>query len=327
MTAQPAGRAGPLATLTIATNALAPLRLFLETGHGLQCLGPLALDDATRRARAALWRVPEDFGYLEYHFVRAGIDDAACIRVLLLDRPSEAWRGTWEPAVRGPYTIGFPNIAQEALDTRLRLLGFGARNPLERTLFRHPDGRSWEILESLATAPDFIAAVGIARGAGSPPISPVNAQGLGGPAYSMCIVEDTDRMAGFMRDALGFEIRNRRRQASAGRQGAMNTPDGTQFEIAQACPPYGAHGFLILLQFTNLPVAEPPRPPRLPATGLVMYSFPVDDIEAVLRQAATAGAREIHGPILFADPRHGEALHAGFIAPGGIAFELFQVAR
>ncbi len=324
MAAHPVGRAGPLATLTIATHALAPLRLFLETGHDLQCLGPAAVDDATRRARAALWQLPEDVGYLEYHFTRAGIKDAACIRVLVLDRPSEPWRGSWEPAVYGPYTIGFPNTVQEALDARLRLLGFGARNPLERTLFRHPDGRSWEILESLATAPEFVAAVGIARGAGNPPISLVDAQGLGGPAYSMCIVEDTDRMAGFMRDALGFEIRNRRRQTSAGRQGAMNTPDGTQFEIAQAYPPYGAHGFLILLQFINLAVAEPPRPPRLPATGLVMYSFPVDDMAAVLRQAAAAGAREIRGPLLLADPRHGVALHASFLAPGGIAFELFQ---
>jgi catechol 2,3-dioxygenase-like lactoylglutathione lyase family enzyme len=324
MTAQPVGRAGPLATLTIATNALAPLRLFLETGHGLQCRGPVAADDTSRRARAALWRVPEDFGYLEYHFVRAGTLDAACVRVLLLDHHGEPWRGSWEPAVYGPYTIGFPNTVQESLDSRLRSLGFGARNPLERTLFRHPDGRSWEILESLATAPDFIAAVGIARGAGNPPISPVDEQGLGGPAYSMCIVEDTDCMAGFMRDALGFEIRNRRRQTSAGRQGAMNTPDGTQFEIAQACPPYGAHGFLILLQFINLPVAEPPRPPRLPATGLVMYSFPVDDIDAVLRQAAAAGAREIRGPVVLADPRHGAVPHASFLAPGGIAIELFQ---
>ena len=92
MAAHPVGRAGPLVTLTIATNFLAPLRLFLETGHGLQCLGPVAVDDATRRARAGLRRLPEDFGYLEYHLVRTGIKDAACIRVLVLDRPSEPWR-------------------------------------------------------------------------------------------------------------------------------------------------------------------------------------------------------------------------------------------
>jgi len=34
----------------------------------------------------------------------------------VLDRPSEPWRGSWEPAVYGPYTIGFPNTVQEALD-------------------------------------------------------------------------------------------------------------------------------------------------------------------------------------------------------------------
>lgn len=318
------GRAGPLATLTIAANALAPLKLCFESGHRLPCRGPVPLDDRAREARNRLWNLPPDFGYREFHFVRAGVTDAARIRVLVLDKSSEPWRENWEPAVFGPYTIGFPNTVQESLDARLRGLGFGARNPLERTMFHHPDGRSWEILESLATAPEFIATVGIARGADSPPISPVDASGLGGPAYSMCVVPDIDSAAEFMQQVLGFEIRNRRRQTSAGRQGAMNTPDGTQFDIAQVYPPYGSHGFLIFIQFINMAVAAAPRPPRLPATGLVMYSFPVNDLEAALTRAATMGAADIRGPARFRDPLHGDTQHACLRMPGDICIELFS---
>ncbi len=324
MTSPAAARAGPLCTLTIATHELAPLQLFFEEGHGLQFEGPLRIATATRRARAALWNIAEDLGYEEYRFTRAGVRDAARIRVLVLDGNSEPWRGSWEPGVFGPYTIGFPNTVQQQLDTQLRALGFGARNPLERTLFQHQDGRSWEILESLATAPEFVAAVGIARGADQPPISPVNSMGLGGPAYSMCVVPDTDKMCVFMRDAFGYETRNRRRQRSAGRLGAMNTPDGTEFEIAQSYPPFGAHGFLIFLQFTNMEVVQPPHPPCLPATGLVMYSLPVDDIQAVLLRARTAGATEISGPVAMADPAYGNTLQATLTAPCGIVFELVQ---
>lgn len=323
--AEPApGRAGPLATLTIATHSLAETRLFYVDGFGLKLEGPLAQDRRTRQALARLWRVPSDTTWSTYVLSREGVPDAARIRLLVLDRASPSVRTSWDPAVLGPYTIGFPNLGQQALDARLRALGFGARNPMERTPYTNPDGRSWEILETVHTGPDFVAAVGIARGEGNPPISPVDANGLGGPAYSMLVVADLERMTGFMRDVLGYEIRIRRVQTSSGTRGAMNTPDGTQFELAQLYPPQGRHGFLIFIQFRNLPVAQPAVPPRLPATGLTLYSFPVDRLEPVLARAAQAGATQISEPRLLDNPPNGRTRHASLIAPNGVMFELFE---
>jgi catechol 2,3-dioxygenase-like lactoylglutathione lyase family enzyme len=321
---QPAGRAGPIATLTIATNSLAQHRLFFETGLGMTIQGPLPLDQGTRTSLAHLWQLPVGSRFDEYILRRPAVKDAARIRLLVLDRAGQPFRTSWEPTVLGPYTIGFPNTNQEALDGRLRALGFGARNPMERTPFTNPDGRSWDVIETVHTAPDFVAAVGIARGAGNDPISPVDERGLGGPAYSMMIVDDLDRMARFMRDVMGYEIRIRRLQASSGQKGAMRTPDGTVFELAQLYPPYGQHGFLILLQFQNVPVSPPAAPPRLPSTGLTLYSFPVDKLEPVLQRAALAGATQITGPVRVNNPPNGNTRHATFITPNGVMFELFE---
>ncbi len=316
--------AGPLATITVATTSLAPARLFYEQGLGLTLQGPIDSVGATRGDEAALWGLPAATGWREYLLTRAGVADAARIRLLVLDFPAEPWRSNWDPAVPGPYTIGFPNVDQAALDAKLRALGFGARNPMERTPFTNEDGRSWEILETVHTGPDFVAAVGIARGVGNPPISPVDARGIGGPAYSMMVVADLERMSGFMHEVLGYEIRNRRVQTSSGTAGAMNTPDGTQFELAQMYPPDAKHGFVILIQFRNLGVAEPARPPRLPATGIVMYSFPVAALEPVLERAARAGATGIVPPRLVDSAAHGRVRHASFVAPNGVRFELVE---
>lgn len=317
-------RAGPLATLTIATNSLALNRLFYETGMGLALEGPLPVAADARTALSRLWHLRADAGWDTYVFSRKGVKDAARIRLLVFERPSAPFRSSWNPAVLGPYTIGFPNIDQQALDARLRLLGFGARNALERTPFNHPDGRSWEILETVHAAPDFVAAVGIARGAGDPPISPVDAQGLGGPAYSMMVVENLERMVTFMHGVMGYEIRIRRVQTSSGTRGAMRTPDGTQFELAQLYPVHGQHGFLILIQFLNLTASQAAAPPRLPATGLTMYSFPVDRLEPLLERAALAGATQITGPLLVDNPPQGASRHATLLAPNGVMFEFFE---
>jgi catechol 2,3-dioxygenase-like lactoylglutathione lyase family enzyme len=271
--------------------------------------------------------VPADLTWTTYVLYRPGVRDAARIRLLVTDRPTPSWRRDWEPAVLGPYSIGFPNVDQAATDLRLRALGFGARNAMERSPFQMADGRTSEVQETVHTGPDFVAGVGIARGGGNPPISPIDPRGLGGPAYSMMVVPDVERMATFLRDVLGWEIRMRRVQASAGRTGALNTPDGTEFELAQLYPPGARHGFIVLLQFRNLEAVPPPNPPRLPNAGLTLYSFAVEKLEPVLERAARNGATQVTGPVLVDSPPHGRTRHATFVAPNGVMFEVYEPAR
>ena len=72
------------------------------------------------------------------------------------------------------------------------------------------------------TGPDFIAAVGVARGVTEPSIKPVNETGMGGPGYSMMVVEDVDEMAAFMTDVIGYRIKSRRLWKSSGTKGALS---------------------------------------------------------------------------------------------------------
>lgn len=323
--AVPAGEsAGPIATLTIATRSLAVNRLFYEAGLGLTHRGPLPLSDSTRAALTRLWHLPASSKWSCHTFSRTGVADAASLRLLVLDGDALCYRSDWEPAVLGPYTIGFPNTDQPALDARLRALGFGARNALERTPFTHPDGRSWEILETVHTAPDFVAVVGIARGAGQVPISPVDASGRGGPAYSMMVVDDLQCMVTFLQTVLGYELRIRRVQTSRGQAGAMRTPDGTTFELAQLSAQRGQHGFIIIIQFLNLAVQKPAAPPRLPSLGLTLYSFPVARLEPVLARAERAGATKICRPVFVDIAPHGATRHATLLAPNGVMLEFFE---
>lgn len=316
--------AGPLHTLTVATNSLAESRLFYETGLGLTVEGPLSASAEASRTQRGLWDVPDDLGWSTYVLRRPGVEAAAQIRLLVLDRASAATRTSWSPATVGPFTIGFPNTRQEALDRELRRLGFGALNALERSPFRADDGREYEILETVHTGPDFVCAVGVARGVGQPSITPVDAQGMGGPGYSMMIVPAVEPMVRFLEEGLGFTVKSQRVWKSTGTRGALNVPDGTEFDFAQLVPAEGSHGFFILIAFRNLAMDAPVVPPRLPHRGLVLYSLPVPLLDAALERVVAAGATAVRGPLHLDAPGIGAHRFATVLAPNGVMFELFE---
>jgi catechol 2,3-dioxygenase-like lactoylglutathione lyase family enzyme len=317
-------RAGPIRTFTVATQALEESRLFYVTGLGLTMEGPVEVPASVKSAQRNLWQVPPAIDWQQYNLVREGVPGAAGIRLLVLDRPTPSARPSWSPAVPGPYTIGFPNTRQEQLDAELRRLGFGALNAMERSPFVSDDGRRYEILETVHTGPDFVSAVGVARGAGEPPITPVDAQGMGGPGYSMMVVDDVDAMVSFMTDVIGYELKSRRVWKSTGTRGAMNVPDGTEFDFAQLVSPEAAHGFLICIRFRNLETTPATVPPRLPARGLVMYTLPVADLDATLERARRARLDGIRGPFEIDAPGTGNHRYATLVAPNGAMFELFE---
>lgn len=315
---------GPIHTFTIATQSLEESRLFYGTGLGLRIEGPLAVSDSVRAAQRKLWQIPGEIGWQQYLLYREGVDGAARIRLLVLDRPTPSARPSWSPTVRGPYTIGFPNKRQEQLDSEMRRLGFGALNAMERSPFVSDDGRRYEILETVHTGPDFVAAVGVARGDAEPPITPVDDKGMGGPGYSMMIVDDVDAMVAFMTEVVGYRVKSRRIWKSTGTHGAMNVPDGTEFDFAQLVPPGEPYGFLICIEFRNLPTTQAAVPPRLPARGLVMYSLPVTELDATLERARRAGITEVSGPVELDAPGIGKHRYATLVAPNGAMFELFE---
>jgi catechol 2,3-dioxygenase-like lactoylglutathione lyase family enzyme len=315
--------AGPLHAITIATNSLEETRLFYVDGLGMRLDGPLPVDGAMRELQRRLWHAPADLGWSEYALLRDEVGYAARIRLLVLDRPAPAIRGSWDPRVLGPTTIGFPNTRQEALDAHLRQLGFGALNRLERSPFVSDAGRRYEILETVHTGPDFVSAVGVARGLGEPPITPVDAQGNGGPGYSMLIVEDLAPMKRFMTEVVGWRVKSERVWKSSGTRGALNLPDGTEFDFVQVAPPDTDHGFLLFISLRNLEMRAAPRASRLPGRGIVLYSLAVADLDATVARARRAGIAEIEGPAWLEIPGLGRRRTATMAAPNGVLFELF----
>jgi catechol 2,3-dioxygenase-like lactoylglutathione lyase family enzyme len=316
--------AGPIEVFTIATNSLAESRLLYEQGLGLTLRGPIEVDEPTRAAQRRLWGIPQDIDWQTYVLERSGTAGAAKIRLLLLDRAMPAYRRDWRPTGLGPYTIGFPNQRQEQLDGELRRLGFGALNALERSTFRNDAGREYEIIETVHTAPDFIGVVGVARGPGEPPIAPVDAHGMGGPAYSAMIVRSVDPMVEFMQGAFGYTVKTRRVWKSTGMSGALALPDGTEFDFAQLVPPDADYGFVIFMSYSNVAMTESALPPRLPARGLVMYTLRVADLEATLKHARSLGASDVRGPVELSDAATGRHRHATLVAPNGVMFELVE---
>ena len=213
---------GPLHTLTIATNSLEETRLFYETGLGLRIEGPIKVPGYVKDAQRKLWQMPDDLDWSLYLLHRDSVEYAAQIRLLVLDKVMPAIRQSWKPNELGPYTIGFPNRRQEQLDQDMRRLGFGALTAMERSKFESDEGREYDIFETVHTGPDFIAAVGVARGVTEPSIKPVNETGMGGPGYSMMVVEDVDEMAAFMTNVIGYRIKSRRLWKSSGTKGALS---------------------------------------------------------------------------------------------------------
>ena len=316
-------QAGPLEIITITTNSLEENRLFYVEGLDLQMRGPIPVSDEVKAAQRALWQIPHEMDWDLYMLHRGNVEWAAQIRLLVMKQQVPAYRVDWKPTALGPYTIGFPNTRQDALDEHLRKLGFGALNVMERSPFTTDDGREYEILETVHTGPDFVAAVGVARGEGQPPITPVNDEGMGGPGYSMMVVEDVDAMAEFMTSILGYKLKSRRLWKSTGTKGALNVPDGTAFQFAQLVPQEEDYGFLIFIDFENLEVRRPTRSPGLRHRGIGLYSFAVTDLDAIIDRARDAGHPVVHGPIELPSASSGKPHRIATLqAPNGVLFEI-----
>ena len=320
--AESAAYASPLEIITITTNSLAESRLFYEDGLGLKVKGPIPVSENMRAAQRALWQIPQELDWDLYMLQRENVEWSAQIRLLVMKQHLPAYRSDWRPTTLGPYTIGFPNTQQEMLDQHMRDLGFGALNEMERSPFTADDGRQYDILETVHTGPDFVAAVGVARGEGQIPIVPVNDEGMGGPGYSMLVVEDVDEMAAFMTKILGFKVKSRRLWKSTGTKGALNVPDGTEFQFAQLVPQESDYGFLIFIAFENLDVQKLDMHPGPSRRGIGLYTFTVTDLNVVLDRARAAGHPIIHGPIELLSEANGPQRIATLRAPNGVLFEL-----
>ena len=317
----------PLAAATIVTASLEETVLFYCDGMGLTLEGPIEQSAAEVAAQKALWGVEEEIGWKLYRLHRPATTGEIMIRLLVLDRPTPTILSSWEPRQSGPFSLGFPTSDGEQQDQRLRDLGFGARNELEKYTIPRTDGSRYPIHETIFNAPDFVHAVNILRGGGMAPLGPIDPEtGRGGPGYSAWVARDSQPVLDFFTEVLGLELRTDYDFPSGSPDGAMRNQPGTVFRFSILfAKGYGPGGHLLVIDFKDGPEYPPNAEPRVPNRGLGMWTFPVTDLDQVMENAHETGATIVHEPVEVNAPVLGGTVRAAtLLAPEGILVEVYQ---
>lgn len=328
-TERSAALAMPLQTVTLATASLEQIRLFYVDGMGMTLTGPIDTSEEVQAQQKNLWGITDNIEFQEYHLTRpeASVGDrpAMSIRVLILSQPTPTVHSSWNARSLGGFSMGFPNKKQLDLDAHIRQLGFGALNEIEVYDVPRTDGSMYTIQETIFNGPDFVHAVGIDR-LGMVPLGAVDdASKLGGPGYSAQVIDDGDHVLSFYTDVLGLELRRDSVWTSAGEDGAMALPNGTEFRFSILfAKGYGPGGHMLFVDFINIEGIEPNAPPRLPNRGIGMWSFPVTDLDEVEHRAREFGAEIIHTPTQIDDPLHGSIRAMTLLAPNEFLIEVFE---
>ncbi|MFC7290303.1 VOC family protein [Hirschia litorea] len=319
----------PLQTVTLSTTDFEGTKRFYVDGMGMTLNGPFEVSAETKALQRALWAVPDDVDWTEYSLTRPSgkVQDrgAMSIRVLVLNKETPHVHASWDSRSYGGFSMGFPNMDNVKLDAKIRALGFTARN--EHEIYEVPrlDGSMYEIQETIFDAPDYVHGVGITR-VDMDALGAIDAEtGLGGPGYSAQVVDDSVPVLAFYTDVLGLEIRRDSIFKSAGQDGAMSLPNGSEFRFAiLAAKGYGPGGHMLFVDFKNVDGIEGNAPPRVPNRGIGMWSFPVKSLDTVMANAKTAGTNIVHEPALIDDPIHGKIRVATFLAPNEFLVEAFE---
>ncbi|XQW83572.1 VOC family protein [Thalassotalea piscium] len=314
----------PLHTVTIATVSLKQNLLFYRDGMGLTVEGPLHLTKEQIAQQRKLWKMPENLNWQTYLFYRKGVKQSIQIQLLVLDKVMPSVHQSWNPTELGPFSLGFPNQNTVALDKKIRNVGFGSLNQLESYPIPRTDGSTYQIDETIFNAPDFSHGVAITRGGGMAQLGETDENGLGGPAYSAQIIEDSVEHLKFYTDVLGLEIRSDREFKSAGDKGAMNLPNGTVFRFAIVYSKGATTGHMLFVDFRNLKPIKPTTQPSLPNLGIGMWTFPVTSIETVLANARKFGSEIVSPTMTVNNPIIGKAKVATLRAPNGFLIEVFE---
>ncbi|MEM7568883.1 MAG: VOC family protein [Pseudomonadota bacterium] len=319
----------PLQTVTLSTADIELIRRFYVDGMGMTLAGPVDVSPQLKAEQRALWGMPDDIDWQEFHLTRPKASvrgrPAMSIRVLLVDRETPLVHASWDSRSLGGFSMGFPNRRQIALDEEIRALGFGARNSVEIYEVPRKDGTLYTIHETIFDAPDFVHAVGIDRVDMAPLGALDAATGLGGPGYSAQVIDQSDTVLAFYTQVLGLEMRRDSIFKSAGEDGAMALPNGTEFRFSILfAQGHGPGGHMLFVDYLNIDHIAPTAPPRVPNRGIGMWSFPVADLAEVIRRAQAFGAEIVHPEMKIDDPLHGSVRAATMLAPNGFLIEVFE---
>ncbi len=311
--------AGPLSGAILVTRDVALLRKTYVDGLGLVMRGPLRQSAETVTAQRRLWGMPPDMSWEVYVLEREGVADAIKLIAVIPDRETPVIRRSFDREETGPYALGFPTRDVEMIDQRMIDRGFKRTLPtVNRYSLQLRDGTPYPITEASYEVADNTRLVVLSRGNGLPQngtLDPVT--GMGGPAYSSLIVENSAAMESFFTQVLDFERRTSREWSNF----------SPRFRYVTLHALGARTGNLGLVEYASedrrAGMGVPPRPPN---RGLAGWTFPVRSLSAILRRAEAYGATVQAGPTVFDDPRFGRVTAASLLAPNGFLIEVFEIS-
>ncbi len=320
----------PLHTITISTNDLSGSVSFYTNALGMRLTGPVDISDELGTVQRARWQMPANLEYDLYLLKRpstARKAGAMQIRLLHIKTPQPMIRQAWTAMQLGPFSIGFANSMQSLLDRSIRDLGYDSLNWMGIYSEKLPDSkRRYSIEESIFNTPEHTQVTIIKRGAPLPPLGPVDIKtNMGGPSFASMVVSDMGAWTDLLTEVLGMDLRDRREWRSQGDEGAMDLPDGTDYNVVTfAAKGYGPGGHIVLVEYEKAEMEASKVKPALPNLGMGMWSLPVKDLDEVIKRAKTGGVKIISKPKAWNSPALGSVFSATIEAPNGFPIEIFK---
>ena len=304
---------GPLHTVTLITNDYGAIDKLFVRGMGLT-MKPGTPDTSVQRS---LWGLPEHFSWETRILSRPTAPGTTQLRVLVTGQETGSPRDSWNRQQLGPYGMGFPTLDVVTWDAELRGLGYQrATEEVEVFSIVAPGGRKYSVHEAAFYGPEHLRVIAISRKGGLPQVGVYDTEtGRGGPVYATQIVPDMESMIAFFTQVLDMEVRSDRIW--------REYPEPFRFTLIHAKGSRTGH--LALVEYEKeFVVPGTGIPPRPPARGMSIWSFPVSDLDIIRERASNAGAEILHGPIRYESSSLGNHRAMTLIAPNGFLVEVFQ---
>ncbi len=318
------GLCGYLHTATLCTNDIEGIKTFYVDGMGMTLDGPIGLTDQQRLMQQKIWDLPEGLDYAFYHLHRKEVPSLIQLRLLVFKKKHPHIHASYDSLELGPFSLGFPNAAQVALDSKLDGLGIQAMAPMQEGAIPRPDGTEYRYWETIYKGPDYVHCVGIERGDGVPQLAPYDPiSKLGGPGYSAQVIKNSDHFLSFLLDVLDLELRaDRTWEASPG--SALGIEEGVPFRFALVYAKGTTQNHFLFLDFRESETIDTGVAPRIPNNGLGAWTLETRDIAQVKTNAEKFGTSIISGPAEYTSPIFGRVNIMTMLAPNGFIIEVFE---
>lgn len=318
------GLCGHLHTATLCTNDLDNIKKFYVEGMGLTIHGPISFTAEQKEVQRKIWDIPDDLFYSYYHLTRTAVPSLVQIRLLVFDQDTPSMHKSYSSLELGPFSLGFPNLNEKALDKKLYALGIESMAPLQIGEIKKADGSSYNYLETIFKGPDYLHCVGIQRDSGMPQVSPCDPETeLGGPGYSAQVITDSDNFMSFLQEVLDLELRQDWYwEASPG--SALGLPEGTPFRFMLVYAKAATQNHFLFLDFKESKMIDTGIEPRIPNKGLGAWTIETKNISEIKSRAEKFGAKIISEPLQYDSPIYGKAKVMTFLAPNNFLIEVFE---